>query len=135
MPQLSTVDSISQLPQAGADKSSALQVDAAVASGELALDCSDNIGCPFMEVSAHSSLMLARNLAAWLYQHVLTSCHALFSEFPHGAEHGLCDRSTARVTTGQRVSLNQIETSSRQDREGQMYWMFEHSSQVSKAPH
>ncbi|KAK9839951.1 hypothetical protein WJX74_001041 [Apatococcus lobatus] len=47
------------------------------------------------------------------------------------AETILADRSTARVTTGQRVALNQIETSSRQDREGQMYWLFEHSSQGS----
>ena len=28
------------------------------------------------------------------------------------------------------MALNQIETSSRQDRDGQTYWLFEHSAQV-----
>ena len=42
----------------------------------------------------------------------------------------LIDRSTARITTGQRVSLNSVEEASRQDRDGVPYFVFEHVSQV-----
>ena len=40
-------------------------------------------------------------------------------------------RSTARVSTGQRVSLNSIEEASKEERDGHMYWVYEHLSQVS----
>jgi len=42
----------------------------------------------------------------------------------------LIDRSTARITTGQRVSLNSVEEASRQERDGLPYFVFEHVSQV-----
>ena len=44
-------------------------------------------------------------------------------------------RSTARVSTGQRVSLNSVEESATEQREGQKYWVYEHLSQVSGACH
>ncbi|KAK9829939.1 hypothetical protein WJX72_008758 [[Myrmecia] bisecta] len=43
----------------------------------------------------------------------------------------LTDRSTARITTGQRVSLNLVENATQEDREGTRYWVFEHISQGS----
>lgn len=39
-------------------------------------------------------------------------------------------RSTARVTTGQRVSLNTIEEAGQETRDGHPYWTYEHTSQV-----
>lgn len=39
-------------------------------------------------------------------------------------------RSTARVTTGQRVSLNTIEEAATETRDGHTYWAYEHTSQV-----
>lgn len=42
----------------------------------------------------------------------------------------LIDRSTARITTGQRVSLNSVEEASKQERDGTPYFVFEHVSQV-----
>ena len=47
---------------------------------------------------------------------------------PHS--HLMCGRSTARVTTGQRVSLNSIESAVAEERDGQKYWVYEHLSQV-----
>ncbi|KAI7843157.1 hypothetical protein COHA_003141 [Chlorella ohadii] len=47
------------------------------------------------------------------------------------AEQVLIDRSTARITTGQRVSLNSVEEASRQERDGLPYFVFEHVSQGS----
>ena len=41
-----------------------------------------------------------------------------------------CCRSTARVTTGQRVSLNSIESAVQESRDGLTYWVYEHLSQV-----
>ena len=41
-----------------------------------------------------------------------------------------CSRSTARVTTGQRVSLNSIESAVQESRDGLTYWVYEHLSQV-----
>lgn len=46
------------------------------------------------------------------------------------AEQVLIDRSTARITTGQRVSLNSVEAAAREEREGVTYFVFEHVSQV-----
>ncbi|CAL8470782.1 g10324 [Coccomyxa elongata] len=43
----------------------------------------------------------------------------------------LQDRSTARVTTGQRVSLNTIEEAATETRDGHTYWAYEHTSQGS----
>ena len=40
-------------------------------------------------------------------------------------------RSTARVTTGQRVSLNSIESAAQETRDGLTYWVYEHLSQVT----
>lgn len=45
--------------------------------------------------------------------------------------HSMCGRSTARVTTGQRVSLNSIESAMAEERDGQKYWVYEHLSQVT----
>ena len=42
----------------------------------------------------------------------------------------LIDRSTARITTGQRVSLNSVEASNKEERDGTPYFVFEHVSQV-----
>ena len=39
-------------------------------------------------------------------------------------------RSTARVSTGQRVSLNSVEQAAKEARNGQTYWAYEHLSQV-----
>lgn len=41
----------------------------------------------------------------------------------------LC-RSTSRLSSGQRVALNDVEEAHIEDREGQPYWVFEHLSQV-----
>lgn len=46
------------------------------------------------------------------------------------AETVLIDRSTARLTTGQRTSLNEIENVQAQTRDGQTFWVYEHISQV-----
>eukprot|EP00884_Botryococcus_braunii_P001097 jgi/Botrbrau1/10989/Bobra.0234s0014.1 len=43
----------------------------------------------------------------------------------------LIDRSTARITTGQRVSLNFVESVDAEEKEGQVYWIYEHLSQGS----
>ena len=40
-------------------------------------------------------------------------------------------RSTARVSSGQRVSLNDVEVVREETREGSPYWVYEHISQVS----
>ena len=42
----------------------------------------------------------------------------------------LADRSTARVTSGQRVSLNTVEAVSEEQRAGGTFWLYEHVSQV-----
>lgn len=39
-------------------------------------------------------------------------------------------RSTARVTEGQRVALQQVENVSKEDSNGSIYWTYEHLSQV-----
>lgn len=41
----------------------------------------------------------------------------------------LC-RSTSRLSSGQRVALNDVEEAHMEDREGRPYWVFEHLSQV-----
>jgi hypothetical protein len=46
------------------------------------------------------------------------------------AEQVLVDRSTARITTGQRISLNSVEEAAVETRDGATYWVFEHVSQV-----
>lgn len=47
------------------------------------------------------------------------------------AEQVLIDRSTARITTGQRVSLNSVERAERRQLDGTPYFVFEHVSQGS----
>jgi hypothetical protein len=42
----------------------------------------------------------------------------------------LADRSTARVTTGQRVSLSSVESAAAEQRDGQTYYVYEHVAQV-----
>ena len=43
----------------------------------------------------------------------------------------LADRSTSRVTAGQRVALNSVEDAAAEDRDGQTYWVYNHYSQGS----
>jgi len=43
----------------------------------------------------------------------------------------LIDKSTARVTTGQRVALSVIENAVKTERDGVSYWLYEHVSQGS----
>mmetsp|Transcript_3755 Transcript_3755/g.9727 ORF Transcript_3755/g.9727 Transcript_3755/m.9727 type:complete len:304 (-) Transcript_3755:153-1064(-) len=45
------------------------------------------------------------------------------------AELVLADRSTARVTSGQRVALNSIEAATKEERSGAPYFLYEHVSQ------
>lgn len=40
-------------------------------------------------------------------------------------------RSTARLSSGQRTALNDVEESHQEDRGGQAYYVYEHTSQVS----
>ena len=47
------------------------------------------------------------------------------------AKRGVWHRSTARVTTGQRVSLNSVESAAAETRDGQTYFAYEHLSQVT----
>ena len=47
------------------------------------------------------------------------------------AEQVLVDRSTARVTSGQRVSLNIVEDATAVDKDGTTYFIYEHVSQGS----
>lgn len=47
------------------------------------------------------------------------------------AEQVLIDKSTARVTTGQRVSLNTVEDAKTVGKSGHTYWIYEHISQGS----
>ncbi len=42
----------------------------------------------------------------------------------------LVDKSTARVTSGQRISLSSIESVTAQQRDGLTYYVYEHVSQV-----
>lgn len=42
----------------------------------------------------------------------------------------LLDRSTGRMTTGQRVSLNSVESAAEVERDGVKYYIYEHISQV-----
>jgi hypothetical protein len=42
----------------------------------------------------------------------------------------LADRSTSRLSSGQRTSLNDIEDVKVQERDGQTYVLYEHLSQV-----
>lgn len=46
------------------------------------------------------------------------------------AETVLIDRSTARLTTGQRTSLNDVEGVTKDTRDGLAYWVYEHVSQA-----
>ena len=43
----------------------------------------------------------------------------------------LADRSTSRVTAGQRVALNSVEDAAAEQRDGQTYWVYDHISQGS----
>ncbi|GBF87690.1 hypothetical protein Rsub_00401 [Raphidocelis subcapitata] len=43
----------------------------------------------------------------------------------------LIDRSTARLSTGQRTALNDVEEAHREDRGGQAFYVYEHASQGS----
>lgn len=43
----------------------------------------------------------------------------------------LTDRSTSRLTSGQRTTLNDVEDVAAEDRDGQTYWLYEHLSQGS----
>ena len=47
------------------------------------------------------------------------------------AEAVLADRSTSRVTAGQRVSLNSVEEAMQEERGGQLYFVYDHITQVS----
>lgn len=47
------------------------------------------------------------------------------------AEQVLIDRSTARVTSGQRVSLNSVEEATADEKDGITYYIYEHVSQGS----
>lgn len=47
------------------------------------------------------------------------------------AEQVLIDRSTARITSGQRVSLNSVEDATAVEKDGVTYYMYEHVSQGS----
>ena len=47
------------------------------------------------------------------------------------AEEVLIDRSTARITSGQRVSLGSVESASAVDKDGTRYYFYEHMSQGS----
>ena len=42
----------------------------------------------------------------------------------------LIDRSTGRITSGQRVSLSSVEDSAAEQRDGVTYYVYEHVSQV-----
>ncbi len=42
----------------------------------------------------------------------------------------MSDRSTARVTSGQRVSLNAVERAEAEQRDGATYWVYTHISQA-----
>jgi hypothetical protein len=44
----------------------------------------------------------------------------------------LIDKSTARITTGQRVALNDVQSSKAEERDGATYYVYEHLSE--KAP-
>jgi hypothetical protein len=44
--------------------------------------------------------------------------------------HPLPPRSTARLSSGQRTALNDVESVAAVDREGSTYWVYEHISQV-----
>lgn len=46
------------------------------------------------------------------------------------AEQVLVDRSTGRITSGQRVNLNSVESAGEEERDGLRYIVFEHVSQV-----
>lgn len=46
------------------------------------------------------------------------------------AESVLADRSTSRVSAGQRVSLNTVEDAVQETREGQLYFVYDHITQV-----
>ena len=46
------------------------------------------------------------------------------------AESVLADRSTSRVSAGQRVSLNTVENAVQEKREGQLYFVYDHITQV-----
>lgn len=43
---------------------------------------------------------------------------------------GLHSRSTARLSTGQRTALNDVEDVHAEDRDGQAFYVYEHLSQV-----
>eukprot|EP00878_Enallax_costatus_P039961 GHUV01045909.1.p1 GENE.GHUV01045909.1~~GHUV01045909.1.p1 ORF type:complete len:346 (+),score=74.22 GHUV01045909.1:367-1404(+) len=43
----------------------------------------------------------------------------------------LVDRSTARLSSGQRTALNDVEESHKEERDGQVYYVYEHTSQGS----
>lgn len=43
----------------------------------------------------------------------------------------LVDRSTARLSSGQRTALNDVEESHQEERDGQTYYVYEHTSQGS----
>jgi len=47
------------------------------------------------------------------------------------AETVLIDRSTARITSGQRVALYNVENVHMEERDGQEYWVYEHLAQGS----
>ena len=47
------------------------------------------------------------------------------------AETVLADRSTSRVSAGQRVALNTVEDAAADQRDGQTYWVYDHISQGS----
>lgn len=52
----------------------------------------------------------------------------------HSGERGGCRRSTMRVTTGQRVSLHQVESAATELRDGQTYFVYEHIAQARARP-
>jgi hypothetical protein len=49
---------------------------------------------------------------------------------PPAAAAAVDARSTARLSSGQRTALNDIEEAHSEDREGQTYIVYEHTSQV-----
>ncbi len=72
----------------------------------------------FLQVGPPSAYLKAKPTSEWQAAEVAQSV--------------LIDRSTARITTGQRISLNNVESASAEIRgdDGTIYYVFEHVSQV-----
>lgn len=62
------------------------------------------------------------------YMSLRMSLPVLVPCWPHDGP--MCCRSTARLSSGQRTALNDIEEVHKEEREGQAYWVYEHTTQV-----